>query len=268
MKWISRAEWGARPAREAAYTVAPSVRTAFLSHYDGGADIVLPDHDACFRQVRKVQAFHMDGNGWSDIGYNTLGCPHGYVFEGRGLDKVGAHCPDFNRVGHGHQFMLGGDQEPTDAALAAAREVYDLQVKRSGNTLRKMGHRDGFATECPGKNVYEWVKAGMPVTATATPALTEEDDLSAAADEIKDYIGKILVGGYTDGGKPFPGMAKVDIETQRRVTALAAQVSALSAAVKALAESKGADSAALIKAVTTATEKALSGLEITLKTGE
>lgn len=100
------------------------------------------------------------------------------------------------------------------------------------------------------------------------PSAPQGDELSAQdVADIKDYVGKILVGGYTDGGKPFPGMAKVDIETQRRVTALAAQVSALSAAVKALAESKGADSAALIKAVTDATDRALSGLEITLKTG-
>lgn len=123
-------------------------------------------------------------------------------------------------------------------------------------------------TTFPWALLFTYIREELAVQIAAAPAPTEEDELSAAADDIKkdikDYIGKILVAGYTDGGKPFPGMAKVDIETQRRVTALAAQVSALSAAVKALAESKGADSAAILKAVESATTKALSGLEITL----
>lgn len=112
---------------------------------------------------------------------------------------------------------------------------------------------------------------------TITP---KEDEMSAAeVNELKahidkaidraiDYDGKVLVGGYTVGGKAFPGIAAVNIENQRRITALAAQVTSLSAAVKALAEAKGADSATILKAVEDAATKALSGLEITLTNKE
>ena len=117
-----------------------------------------------------------------------------------------------------------------------------------GAPLQRTGHKDGFNTECPGPDLYRWVHAGMPVTASASPTTTpQEDELSAqevaelkayidkAVGGVIDYVGKITVAGYTDGGKPFPGMAKVDIETQRRVTALAnaMQPSALTSALRA-----------------------------------
>ncbi|MFB7411448.1 hypothetical protein ACFCZ2_30140 [Streptomyces sp. NPDC056202] len=43
-----------------------------------------PSHADCAAQVRGIQAFHMDSNGWSDIAYSHLACVHGYLFQGRG----------------------------------------------------------------------------------------------------------------------------------------------------------------------------------------
>lgn len=146
------------------YYAPASTRSEFYNHYDGGHPLGLADkpHSACLAKVRDFQRFHIDGRGWSDIGYNGLVCPHGRSIEGRGLQWVGAHCPNHNRSAYGIQFMLGGDEQPTDAAKQRMRGLYDDLGKRSGRGLAKRGHRDGFATQCPGDNVYGWVQDGMP----------------------------------------------------------------------------------------------------------
>lgn len=194
---------------------------------------------------------------------------HQYVREQDTAWHAGNRAINHESIGIEHSAQPGRDA--SEATIATSVALCTELCRRYNLTADAIGyHSQFYATQCPGTlpvaRIRDAVRANL--TKAETPALTLEDDLSAAADEIKDYIGKLLVTGYTVAGQPFPGVAKVDIETQRRVTALAAQVSALSAAVKALAESKGADSAAILAAVESATAKALSGLEITLSNKE
>lgn len=173
----TRAQWGANSPKTALTYVPPARRTEFFVHYEG-ANPLTQSHDRCAAKVRQFQLYHQRVNGWSDIGYNLLVCQHGEVFEGRGWDYVGAHCPDHNTSGYGVQVMIGGSQEPTPEALATCRRVYDEACARSGKTLAKKGHRDGFATACPGTALYRWVQDGMPggveAPASAVPAVFEK----------------------------------------------------------------------------------------------
>jgi hypothetical protein len=229
-----RSAWGARKPSGPLTYVDPYNRTEFFVHYDGGDAVNVKDHAGCLARVKQDQAFHMDGRGWSDVGYNGLVCQHGRAIEGRGLDYVGAHCPDHNTSGYGFQFMVGGSQQPTDAAKARMRRLYDDACSHSKRTLAKRGHRDGFATECPGDQIYAWIKAGMPAV--------QEDDLSAAADDIKSYIEKLLISGYTVGGKAYPGIAAVNIENQSRINAISDALKALAATLPTDAAKKVLDS--------------------------
>lgn len=154
---VSRAAWGAAPWRSAVNRVSMREKTAFLVHYHGGE----PRHSVGVAVPREVEEIHL-ANGWSGIGYNFLVDLDGTIYEGRGWDGVGAQCPGFNRNGIGVYVAIGGSQKPTDAALRSVRYLYDEACRRTGNALRKMGHKDGFATSCPGPNLYAWVKAGMP----------------------------------------------------------------------------------------------------------
>ncbi|MCX5266096.1 peptidoglycan-binding protein [Streptomyces sp. NBC_00199] len=154
---VSRATWGATPWAGTPDTIALSQRTEFFVHYDGAAHI----NRTGYAVMRAIEAEHL-GNGWSGVGYNFVVDQAGTIFEGRGWTLQGAHCPGHNVTGIGVQIAIGGDQEPSAKALAAARALYDEACRRTGRTLAKRGHRDGYATLCPGSKLYKWVQAGMP----------------------------------------------------------------------------------------------------------
>jgi hypothetical protein len=171
---ISRAEWGARAPRSRS-TVSWSQRREFIVHYSEGPTS---------QTVRQIQNFHMDGRGWSDVGYNFLVDVSGRIYEGRGWLVVGAHAPDHNTSGIG-VCMIGRDGDATPAAKRAIRWLYDEAARRAGRSLKKLGHRDVYATSCPGNELYAWVRAGMP-------ADTEEEDDMQLTDKVKvkDWIKK------------------------------------------------------------------------------
>lgn len=157
IKIISRATWGAKAWNGTPASVPLSRRTEFFVHYDGGHPITRSGYAI----MRAIEAVHI-GQGWSGVGYNFVIDQAGNVYEGRGWGLQGAHCPDHNTSGIGVQIAIGGDQEPSAKALAACRALYEEACKKTGRTLAKRGHRDGFATACPGTKLYAWVKAGMP----------------------------------------------------------------------------------------------------------
>lgn len=154
--FVARGEWGARPPRNVSRNVSPRHLTAHHggpSPWPGG----IGSHDRCAQIVRGYQSFHMDSNGWADIAYSSLVCPHGYRFEGRGPGVRTAA----NGTNAGNELSLAtcylaGEGDPlTDAAKAAFRDEAD----RFGLPLDRV-HSDWFSTSCPGDELRAWVKGG------------------------------------------------------------------------------------------------------------
>ena len=131
-------------------------------HHSAGNECFTQDD--CMAEVRAIQNYHMDGNGWCDIGYRyfkVILTKHfcyfaliyfysfliggdGLVYEGRGWNKVGAHTYSFNDVGYGIDFIGNFmDHNPTDAAqnayfaLAAVRNFFVSQFSLVYFTLFK-----------------------------------------------------------------------------------------------------------------------------------
>ncbi|MFJ8472157.1 peptidoglycan-binding protein [Kitasatospora sp. NPDC094011] len=154
---ISRAQWGARAWNGTPNSVSLSSRTEYFIHYDGANSINRTGNSV----PQAIEAEHRN-QGWAGIGYNFVVDQAGNIFEGRGWGLQGAHCPGHNVSGFGVQIAIGGDQAPTDAALRAARALYDEACARTGRRLAMKGHKDGFATLCPGSRLYTWVQSGMP----------------------------------------------------------------------------------------------------------
>lgn len=168
-KIIKRKAWGfdgwlgGRPP--AGGTVPVAERTEFYVHYEGGR----PCGDQTGPSVpRAIHDFHKNGRGWAGIGYSWVVDQAGHIYEGRGWGYQEAHCPGHNRSAWSVQGHIGGDEQPSDAMLSAIRWLYDQCCRRAGRALAKRGHRDGFATECPGDPLYRWVEQGMPAPAGGT----------------------------------------------------------------------------------------------------
>ena len=95
---LSRLTWGANEAiRRAPPSYAPSVQFA-LVHHTAGTNSYTASQSAAI--VRGIEIYHVQGNGWNDIGYNFLVDKYGQIFEGRygGVDRnvIGAHAEGFN----------------------------------------------------------------------------------------------------------------------------------------------------------------------------
>jgi hypothetical protein len=186
---ITRAEWGANESiRRATPRYADNVHFAIV-HHTAGSNSYTASQSAGI--VRSIYLYHVQGNGWNDIGYNFLVDKYGQIFEGRygGMTRavIGAHAMGFN-VGSAGVSVIGNYSAATVTPAARAALVsllawrLDLahvdpnsRVVRvsTGNpryppgtavTLNAVsGHRDTYPTSCPGTSLY----AQLPAIRTA-----------------------------------------------------------------------------------------------------
>ncbi|MFI7411220.1 peptidoglycan-binding protein [Streptomyces sp. NPDC049627] len=168
LKVIPREGWGARPPRDVA-KVPASERTGFVVHYSAAN----PN-----QTVQAIQNYHMDTNGWWDIGYNFLVDQAGRLYEGRGWQNEGAHTRGYNRT-HIAVCFIGEDGDATPAAKRSIRSLYEATNRKIGKTLTTTYHSALGSTACPGNDLRSWVRAGMPTDGLAdvdwgadTPGLT------------------------------------------------------------------------------------------------
>ncbi|MCG7203946.1 peptidoglycan-binding protein [Streptomyces arenae] len=168
MELVTRAQWGAKPSRYDLVYIASTHGVKI--HYEGSyVPKSLADsdaHSACAGHMRDIQASHLANTreDYSDIAYNAVVCPHGYVFEGRGLHRKTAANGNqpLNIEDYAVCAMVGssGLVQPTDAQLDGLVDA--VEWLRSGGAAGSdvLGHRDGYATLCPGDPLYAWVQAG------------------------------------------------------------------------------------------------------------
>jgi len=156
---LSRAEWGAVPARSRTKLHADRVTMLVLHHTTGVYSGV--------GTVRAIQRFHMVDRGWADVGYNFLVAPDGTVFEGRGWGYSGAHAKGHNSSSVGVAYVGDGRQPVSDVAKRAILELAEEADRRFGK-LNRVGHRDVGSTACPGDVLYGWWTSG-PSLPSPTP---------------------------------------------------------------------------------------------------
>jgi len=170
MKFVTRAQlgWGASEAPDQA--TAKGVKI----HYEG-THVSNDEHSDCVAEVKAIRLSHLANTkeNYSDIAYNLLVCEHGYVFEGRGKRKrTGANGnQELNREHYAVCALLGdsGDIKPPEAMIEGIKDaIAYLRSYGAGKEIK--GHRDGYATSCPGEPLYALVKAGKLEPGTSVPA--------------------------------------------------------------------------------------------------
>jgi hypothetical protein len=188
---VTRRGWGADEGlRERNLSYTKTVKAAFVHHSASGNNYRCAQASSV---IRSIYRYHVKSSGWRDIGYNFLVDKCGTIYEGRagGVAKpvMGAHTRGFNSKSMGIAVLgsFGAANPPAAAVKAVARltawklGLYGANPRGKthltsggGNLYRKgrkvrlnviSGHRDGFATACPGGRLY--AKLG---TARATSA--------------------------------------------------------------------------------------------------
>jgi hypothetical protein len=188
---VTRAEWGARPPRSVT-GLSAGITT---SHWEGPHLGEFP-HSSCASKVRGIQNFHMDTRGWADIAYNGVGCPHGYVFAGRGPGvRSAANGTTAGNNGAFAVCYLGGQGDPfTDDGARAMKAGGDwLTWPGSGRNC----HRDWTATECPGNTICSWTHNGQPITWGPPPVpkdwfdMATKEELEAVVRSMGPWLGQV-----------------------------------------------------------------------------
>ena len=235
---VDRAHWGADESQvDDPPEYIEAVKAVFVHHTVGTNSYSCSESPAL---IRGIFEYHVKTNGWNDLGYNFLVDKCGSVFEGRAggvdLPVKGAHTYGFNSDSAGIA-VLGdfqpGAGKPTAAALQAVSRVAGWKLGQYGGnpsgkvtltaagdtgvwntgdqaTLNTVsGHRDGFATECPGDNLYAKLpeirrfassKAVNSAAATADFDHDGMDDLVAGTPSVSGGAGSLsVVPGGTDG---------------------------------------------------------------------
>jgi len=150
---VTRGQWGAR-SRSCGPRHSPSRLT--IHH------TVTPNNDSMSMpaRMRQIQNFHINGNGWCDIGYHFLIGQDGRVYQGRMENIVGAHAASANTNNVGISFIgTFTDRAPSTAMMDAAARIMKAMSRTYGISLNRdkvKGHRQvgTTATSCPGNALY------------------------------------------------------------------------------------------------------------------
>ncbi|MFE0151798.1 hypothetical protein ACFWY5_31950 [Nonomuraea sp. NPDC059007] len=123
----------------------------------------------------QIQRMHMAGGReqpYSDIGYNLGSCPHRRILIGRGAGILPAANGAGLNSGHYAVLAFVGFSDftvPNDDLLHAVLDAVDYLREHGGAGREIRGHRDDYATSCPGHHHYGWIRRGAPRPTAASP---------------------------------------------------------------------------------------------------
>jgi hypothetical protein len=175
---LTRSDWGADETLRRGVPIYGQVQVGFVHHTADDSNPLTANSYAAAdvpAMIRGMYAYHVQSLLWDDIGYNFLIDRFGRTWEGRygGTDKavVGAQTYGYNSTSTGAAVIGNYDIAPvpqvvTDAfSRVLAWKLSLAGVPASGLSPllgldgtsylpRVSGHRDAFATICPGQYLY------------------------------------------------------------------------------------------------------------------
>jgi hypothetical protein len=120
-------------------------------------------------RVAELRRWHVEENGWSDIGYHYIVTRSGTVITGRPVETAGAHEPKINKASIGVVLFGGFGSTPSDdpsqhytpEQLNALRDLI-TQLRIEHGIKKVTGHNQYAAKACPGFNVPRWLAEKAP----------------------------------------------------------------------------------------------------------
>ena len=208
-----RSAWNARPARcssKDANKYRMAIHHTFTPPSSSGGYAA---------RIRSIQAYHQDTRGWCDIGYHFLVTEDGRVWEGRPVDRMGAHVAHQNTGNIGVSFVgcfqkgacdgISSSNVPTEAAIEGAGHVMHALAQKfniSPSPADIKGHRDhaGASTECPGDGLEARIPdlITMADGAAQPPAQGPTESPGRALGVVWDLSQNVLADGERQRARP------------------------------------------------------------------
>lgn len=157
---IPRAEWGALPPKSA---YSPMTQAdGWVVHWVGAPcqqDPSLPQSKALVYNLQEGAFNGANGENYIDIPYNFLIDLNGRIFEGRGwANKSGANgSTNYNAHAWAVCILSGPGNTLTQEAKDALAWLTQEGARRVAAVSYVKGHRDVYATQCPGDEAYAYV---------------------------------------------------------------------------------------------------------------
>lgn len=170
--FVTREQWGALPPKSRSGSITP--QTGGVAWHYEGPHMGPFSHDKCAGKVRQIQAFHMGSErGWVDIAYSTLVCPHGFIYEGRGLFiRTAANGTNAGNQAYYAICGLLGVDDPLTFSMVEAYKNCTRWMREAGKAGQKVkSHRYFKPTSCPGDAVAAEAEKwdGKVITAIFNP---------------------------------------------------------------------------------------------------
>ena len=166
--FLSRAEWGARPPRQAV-VVLNRAPTYVVVHHTATANTANYSQAQAINLSRSIQNYHMNTNGWIDAGQHFTMSRGGYLCEGRArsteIELLACYASHVRgtHVANWNDSCLGIENEGTYTSVTPPGEILwgiftsvaTCCFYNSIPSWRVVGHRDFNATQCPGNMLYD-----------------------------------------------------------------------------------------------------------------
>lgn len=114
------------------------------------SNIVL-HHRAGNGDLKSIHNQHLN-QGWAGVGYHFYIRKNGEIWQGRPQDAVGSHCPNFNSISVGICFEGNFETEKMQDTQLNSGIWLIKKLKKDYLNATIKGHKELYATACPGKN--------------------------------------------------------------------------------------------------------------------
>lgn len=202
---LPRSAWNARPPRcSSGHT--PRRITLHHTEQPNVTELSAP------ALIRSVQGYHQNTRGWCDIGYHFLISRDGQIWQGRPIDRLGAHAGHGNNTGNVGIALIGNfvSEAPTSAQQNAVAALVRGIALEHGIPLDRdhfFGHREMRSTECPGDVAFGMLEDLLAMAAgdlgdLPTPPRPDSVRLVGAIYRDGDMSDRLATAVVTVNGEP------------------------------------------------------------------
>lgn len=153
--------------------------------------------------LESIRRYHIEHNGWKDIGYHYLITTDGRLHKGRDEKATGAHCLGENDTSIGICLVGNFDKyEPKEEQITSLNVLLHSLKQRLGIT-EIQGHNHYSPKTCPGIK-FSWNKL---------IDLEDKKELDQCSDWAKDAQSWVIENDISDGVRPKDTATREEIWT-------------------------------------------------------